>query len=195
MEEGRAVTFTVRFEEYRFAGVVQRTMVIGGTTVSGTATEQRTGGWAWFLRYPNGDIAGEGRYGSWEGVLCGVKYALARETRHGRLGHLYHGAPPPRGAMSVKAYAVAMRCRPGRIEPMEMNPRLMARLREQASDDQRQAALRDYITCEEGWRRWPLLALLVGRMPTGADWRRWESRRAAFRRVHDADRGTETLPG
>jgi hypothetical protein len=185
----------VRFEEYRFAGVVQRTMVIDGTAVSGTATEQRTGGWAWFLRYPDGDVAGKGRYASWGGVLCGIEYALAQETRHGRLGHPRRGAPPPSEAMSGRAHAAAMQCRPGRIEPMGMDPRVMARLREQASDDQRQAALRDYIACEDGWRRWPLLTLLVGRRPTGADWRRWEARRTAFRRVHDADRGAETSPG
>jgi hypothetical protein len=189
------VTFMVRFEEYRFAGVVQRTMVIDGTTVSGTVTEQRMGGWAWFLRYPDGNIAGQGRYASWGGVLCGIEYALAREIPHGRLSYRSRGAVPLDGAMSGRAHTVAQWPRPGRIEPMGMDPRMMARLREQASDDQRQAALRDYIACEEGWRRWPLLALLVGRIPTGADWRRWESRRAAFRRGRDADRGTETLPG
>jgi hypothetical protein len=85
------MTFMVRFEEYRFAGVVQRTMVIDGTTVSGTVTEQRTGGWAWFLRYPDGNIAGQGRYASWGGVLCGIEYALAQQARHGRLGHRHHG--------------------------------------------------------------------------------------------------------
>jgi hypothetical protein len=189
------MTFMVRFEEYRFAGVVQRTMVIDGTTVSGTVTEQRMGGWAWFLRYPDGNIAGQGRYASWGGVLCGIEYALAREIPHGRLSYRSRGAVPRDGAMSGRAHTVAQWPRPGRIEPMGMDPRMMARLREQASDDQRQAALRDYIACEEGWRRWPLLALLVGRIPTGADWRRWESRRAAFRRGRDADRGTETLPG
>ena len=37
------------------------------------------------------------------------------------------------------------------------------------------------LACEDGWRRWPLLALIVGRRPSGTDWRRWEARRAAFR--------------
>ena len=79
---------------------------------------------------------------------------------------------------------------------MGMDPRVMARLREQASDDQRQAALRDYIACEDGWRRWPLLALIVGRTPTSMDWRRWEARRMAFRqRVHHADQRAETSRG
>jgi hypothetical protein len=77
---------------------------------------------------------------------------------------------------------------------MGMDLGVIAQLREQARDDQRQAALRDYIACEDGWRRWPLLALLVGRRPTGADWRRWEARRAASRRVHDAERGAEASP-
>jgi hypothetical protein len=192
--EDRVVTFMVRFEEYRFAGIVQRTIVIYGTVVSGTATEQRTGGWAWFLRYPNGDVAGKGRYGSWGGVLCGIKYAVAQETRHGQLSSLRRGAAPPEMAMAEKEHPVAMQWWPGRIEPMGMDPKLMARLREQASDDQRQAALRDYIACEDGWRRWPLLALLVGRRPTGADWRRWEARRAESRRLHDAQQGAEASP-
>jgi len=187
--------FTVRFAEYRFAGVVQRTIVIDGTTIGGTATEQHTGGWAWFLRYADGEVAGDGRYASWGGVLCGIAYALAQETRHGRLSHLRCGAALSRGAIAGMAHAVAMRCQPGRIEVTGMDPGVMARLREQASDNQRQAALRDYIACEDGWRRWPLLALLVGRRPTVADWRRWEARRTAFRRVHDADLGAETSPG
>jgi hypothetical protein len=80
--------FMVRFEEYRFAGVVQRTITIDGTTISGTATEPRAGGWAWFLRYPDGDSAGAGRYASWGGVLCGIEYALAQQAR---LGHRHHG--------------------------------------------------------------------------------------------------------
>ena len=94
------MTFMMGFEEYRFAGVVQRTIVIDGTTVSGTATEQRSGGWAWFLRYADGDIAGKGRYASWGGVLCGIEYALAQETRHGHLGYLRRGAAPPSRVMS-----------------------------------------------------------------------------------------------
>jgi hypothetical protein len=76
-----------------------------------------------------------------------------------------------------------------------MDAGAMARLREQAGEDQRQAALRDYLVCEEAWRRWPLLTVLVGRRPTDADWRRWEARRRAFRRDADAGRGTETSPG
>jgi hypothetical protein len=75
-----------------------------------------------------------------------------------------------------------------------MDPGVIARLSEQARDDQRQAALRDYIACEDGWRRWPLLALLVGHSPTGADWRCWEARRTAFRRVHDAGVGEQRSP-
>ena len=190
------MTFMMGFEEYRFAGVVQRTIVIDGTTVSGTATEQRSGGWAWFLRYADGDIAGKGRYASWGGVLCGIEYALAQETRHGHLGYLRRGAAPPSRVMSRRALAVATRRRAGGSEPMGMDPRAMARLREQASDDQRQAALRDYIACEDGWRRWPLLALIVGRTPTSMDWRRWEARRMAFRqRVGHADQRAETSRG
>jgi hypothetical protein len=85
------VKFTVRFEEYRFAGVVQRMITIEGTTIRGTATEQQTGGWAWFLRYPDGHAAGKGRYASWGGVLCGIEYALAQELWYGRLDHLRRG--------------------------------------------------------------------------------------------------------
>jgi hypothetical protein len=76
-----------------------------------------------------------------------------------------------------------------------MDPGVMARLRRQTSDDQRQAALRDYLAWEDGWRRWPLLALIVGRRPSGMDWRRWEAQRTAFRRAHDMDRAEETAPG
>lgn len=181
--------FKVRFEEYRFAGVVQRTIAVDGTAVSGTATEQRTGEWVWFLRYPNGDLAGKGRYGSWDGVLYGIKYAVAQGTRQGQLSYLRREAAPLGTALAGEKDPVATQCRRGRIVPMGMDSKVMARLREQASDDQRQAALRDYIACEDGWRRWPLLALIVGRRPSGTDWRRWEARRAAFRRVHDAERG------
>jgi hypothetical protein len=84
--------FAVWFEEYVFAGVTQRTIVIEGTSISGTAAEQREGGWAWFLRYPDGEFAGEGRYASWGGVLCGIEYAFAQEIRHGRLGYLRRNA-------------------------------------------------------------------------------------------------------
>ncbi len=88
------MTFSIRFDEYLFAGVVQRTIVIDGTTIGGTATEQRAGGWAWFLRYPDGEFAGEGGEASWGGVLRGIRHALAAEIAHGRLGHLRRGAPP-----------------------------------------------------------------------------------------------------
>jgi hypothetical protein len=64
---------------------------------------------------------------------------------------------------------------------MAMDGELMARLRRQACDDQRRAALRDYIACEEAWRRWPLLALLVGRNPRDADWHYYEALREAAR--------------
>jgi hypothetical protein len=78
---------------------------------------------------------------------------------------------------------------------MGMDLGVIAQLREQARDDQRQAALRDYIACEDGWRRWPLLALLVGRIPTGADWRHWEARRTAYRRVRNVGRREDPPPG
>jgi hypothetical protein len=64
---------------------------------------------------------------------------------------------------------------------MAMDPNTIAQLSRQAGEDQREATLRDYLACEEAWRRWPLVALIVGRSPRGADWRRYEALRAASR--------------
>ncbi len=86
--------FIVRFEEYQFAGVVQRSVLVDGTTISGTAAEQRAGGWAWFLRYPDGESSGEGKCGSWAEVLRDIRRALVMEIRYGRLGFLQRDAAP-----------------------------------------------------------------------------------------------------
>jgi len=80
--------FTVRFEEYEFGGVVQRSVLVDGTTITGTAAEQRAGGWAWFLRYPDGESAGEGKCGSWAEVLRDIRRALVMEIKYGRLGFI-----------------------------------------------------------------------------------------------------------
>ncbi len=80
--------FTVQFSEYLFAGVVQRTIVLVGAPISGTASEQRTGEWAWFLRYTDGEYAGEGIATSWGAALRGIRDALVGEVRYGRLGYL-----------------------------------------------------------------------------------------------------------
>jgi len=88
------MTFTVQCEAYIFAGVVQRSIAVMGTEIRGTASEQRGGGWAWFLRYPDGECAGEGGDASWDGVLGGIRDALAMEVRYGRLGYVPREATP-----------------------------------------------------------------------------------------------------
>lgn len=70
---------------------------------------------------------------------------------------------------------------------MAIDPEMMTRLGTLARDDQRLAAMRDYIACEQPWHRWPLLALVVGRTPTDADWRRCEALRAGLRRTDSAE--------
>jgi len=80
--------FTVRYTEYVFGGLRQRSLFVEGAGIAGTATEQRTGGWAWFLRYPDGELAGEGRAAAWASVLGGIRRALVLEEKDGRLGYL-----------------------------------------------------------------------------------------------------------
>lgn len=80
--------FTVRFEEYTFAGAIRYCVDIAGTDIGGGVAEQRTGGWAWFLRYSDGEWAGEGLAGTWGGMLRDMRRALAVEARHGRLSYL-----------------------------------------------------------------------------------------------------------
>jgi hypothetical protein len=91
---GRAMEFTVRFEGYIFAGAVRYCIDIAGAGIGGGATEQRTGEWAWFLRYPDGEWAGEGVAGSWGGMLRGIRGALETEATHGRLSYLRRDAAP-----------------------------------------------------------------------------------------------------
>jgi hypothetical protein len=86
--------FTVRFEGYRFAGTLRYAVEVVGTGISGGVAEQRAGGWAWFLRYPDGEWAGEGLAGSWAGMLRDMRRALALEARHGRLSYLRRDAGP-----------------------------------------------------------------------------------------------------
>lgn len=57
---------TVHYSEYILGGLRQRTIRVDGTGLRGTATEQRTGGWAWFLRHPDGGLAAEGVAPAWE---------------------------------------------------------------------------------------------------------------------------------
>ncbi|MDQ6832619.1 MAG: hypothetical protein M3008_04400 [Chloroflexota bacterium] len=45
------MAFTVRYTECRFGGLRQRSLRVEGTT---------SGGQTWFLRYPDGELAGEG---------------------------------------------------------------------------------------------------------------------------------------
>jgi hypothetical protein len=61
--------FTMRLEEYVFAGVTQYSIYVDGTTITGTVAAQQTGKWAWFLRYPDG----------------GIELALVQEYLYGRL--------------------------------------------------------------------------------------------------------------
>lgn len=85
-----AMVYTVRFREYTFGGLRQRTIAVAGTALRGTATEQRAGGWGWFLRYPHGELAGEGYPATWEGVLEEIRAALMMEAKYGRLSYLPH---------------------------------------------------------------------------------------------------------
>jgi len=82
------VEFTVQVDGYLFAGVVRYCVHVAGTGISGGVTEQRTGEWSWFLRYPDGEWAGDGLAGSWEGMLHDIRGALAMEARYGRLSYL-----------------------------------------------------------------------------------------------------------
>lgn len=86
--------FAVHFDGYIFAGAVRYCIDIPGTGISGGAVEQRGGGWAWFLRYSDGEWAGEGRGGSWGGMLRDIRRALATEATHGRLSYLRRDAAP-----------------------------------------------------------------------------------------------------
>ncbi len=88
------MVYLVRFREYTFGGLRQRTIAVTGTAIRGTATEQRTGGWGWFLRYPYGELAGEGRAATWEGVLDDIRAALTMEAKYGRLSSLPRDVTP-----------------------------------------------------------------------------------------------------
>jgi len=95
------MVYLVRFREYTFGGLRQRTIAVAGTALRGTATEQRAGGWGWFLRYPDGELAGEGRAGTWAGALAEIGEALAEigealamEARHGQLSYPARDATP-----------------------------------------------------------------------------------------------------
>lgn len=88
------MVFTVHFREYTFGGLRQRTLVIAGTAIRGTATEQRSGGWGWFLRYPDGELAGEGHAATWDGLLEDIVGALVMETKYGRLSYPTRDAAP-----------------------------------------------------------------------------------------------------
>ncbi len=86
--------FTVHFEGYIFAGMVRYCIDIAGTSISGGVTEQWAGGYAWFLRYPDGEWAGDGVAGSWGGMLGDIRHALTMEATHGRLSYLRRDAAP-----------------------------------------------------------------------------------------------------
>lgn len=88
------MVYLVRFREYTFGGLRQRTIAVAGTAVRGTATEQRAGGWGWFLRYPDGELAGEGYASTWEGVLDDIREALMMEAKYGRLSYLPRDVTP-----------------------------------------------------------------------------------------------------
>jgi len=77
--------FSMRLEEYIFAGITQHSIHVDGTTIAGTVAEQHTGKWAWFLRYPDGGIVGEETTSSWIGVRRGIELALVQEYLYGRL--------------------------------------------------------------------------------------------------------------
>ncbi len=82
------MVYLVPFREYTFGGLRQRTITVEGTAIRGTATEQPAGGWGWFLRYPDGELAGEGRAATWAGVLEEIRAALTMEAKYGRLSSL-----------------------------------------------------------------------------------------------------------
>jgi len=88
------MVYLVRFREYIFGGLRQRTIAVAGTALRGTATEQRAGGWGWFLRYPDGELAGEGRAGTWAGARAEIGEALVMEARHGQLSYPARDATP-----------------------------------------------------------------------------------------------------
>lgn len=72
---------TVRYRERILGGLRQRALVIEGTLMAGAASEQSAGGWAWFLRHPDGALAGEGGAVTWEGVLSDIRDVVTTEGK------------------------------------------------------------------------------------------------------------------
>ncbi len=84
----------VQYREYVFGGLRRRSLSVDGAGIVGTATEQRSGGWAWFLRHPDGSLAGEGRAATWDDALRDIHRTLAAEETQGRLGYLRRETSP-----------------------------------------------------------------------------------------------------
>ncbi len=72
-------------DEYFFAGSTQRELAVEGTDIRGTATQQPKGTWTWFLRYADGEPAGDGGARTWDGVEFGIQRSLVAEMKYGRL--------------------------------------------------------------------------------------------------------------
>ncbi len=93
MNQGGAMAFAVRYREYCFGGLRQRSLFVDETGIDGTATEQRAGGWVWFLRYPDGALAGEGNAATWDDALRDIQRTLVAEEERGGPGDLRRAVP------------------------------------------------------------------------------------------------------
>ncbi len=71
-----------------------------------------------------------------------------------------------------------------------IDPAIAARLRKRAREDQHQAALRDYLHTRDAERRRQFVVLLIGHPLSAAEWRAYETLRAAFLYAVDADMTT-----
>ncbi len=85
---------TVRYTESVFGGLRRRSLLVDGAGLGGTATERRSGGWGWFLRHPDGTLAGEGDAVTWDDALRDIRRTLAAGEVRGRLGYLRRDASP-----------------------------------------------------------------------------------------------------
>jgi excisionase family DNA binding protein len=74
---------------------------------------------------------------------------------------------------------------------MELEPQVIARLRDRAARDQYHALLRDYLATAEECKRRQFVALLLGHAPTIVEWQRIEALRAEWKHALQADVTTD----
>lgn len=60
---------------------------------------------------------------------------------------------------------------------LNIEPAVLARLRDRAVTDQYDAAMQDYLDSDDEYRRWLLVGLLIGHAPTARDWQHYEALR------------------